>query len=42
MLRRIEEGSRLDRVMNVDLKGKLKQEGVLDVVKKGNRTGSKG
>ena len=29
VLRRIEGGSRLDRVRNVDLRGRLKQEGVL-------------
>ena len=34
VLRRIEGVSRLDRVRNVDLRGRLKQEGVLDTVKK--------
>ena len=34
VLRRIEGISRLDRVRNVDLRGRLKQEGVLDTVKK--------
>ena len=34
VLRRIEGVSRLDRVRNVDLRGRLKQEGVLDMVKK--------
>ena len=34
VLRRIEGGSGLDRVRNVDLRGRLKQEGVLDTVKK--------
>ena len=34
VLRRIEGGSRLDRVRNVDLRGRLKQEGGLDTVKK--------
>ena len=33
-LRRIEGVSRMDRVMNVDIRGRLKQEGVLDMVKK--------
>ena len=33
-LRRIEGVSRMDRVRNVDIRGRLKQEGVLDVVKK--------
>ena len=33
-LRRIEEGSRMDRVRNVDIRGRLKQKGVLDMVKK--------
>ena len=33
-LRRIEGVSRMDRVRNVDIKGRLKQEGVLDMVKK--------
>ena len=34
VLRRIEGVSRLDRVRNVDLRDRLKQEGVLDTVKK--------
>ena len=34
VLKRIEGISRLDRVRNVDLRGRLKQEGVLDTVKK--------
>ena len=34
VLRRIERVSRLDRVRNVDLRGRLKQEGVLDTMKK--------
>ena len=34
VLRRIERVSRLDRARNVDLRGRLKQEGVLDTVKK--------
>ena len=33
-LRRIEGVSRMDRVRNVDIRGRLKQEGVLDMVKK--------
>ena len=33
-LRRIEGISRMDRVRNVDIRGRLKQEGVLDMVKK--------
>ena len=33
-LRRIEGISRMDRVRNVDNRGRLKQEGVLDMVKK--------
>ena len=33
-LRRIEGGSRMDSVRNVDIRGRLKQEGVLDMVKK--------
>ena len=33
-VRRIEGVSRLDKVRNVDLRGRLKQEGVLDTVKK--------
>ena len=38
----IEGVSRLDRVRTVDLRGRLKQEGVLDTVKKWQQTGSKG
>ena len=34
VLRRIEGGSRLDKVRNVDLRGRLKQDGVLDTLKK--------
>ena len=33
-LRSIEGVSRMDRVRNMDIRGKLKQEGVLDMVKK--------
>ena len=33
-LRRIKGVSRMDRVRNVDIRGRLKQEGVLDMVKK--------
>ena len=33
-LRRIEGVSRMDGVRNVDIRGRLKQEGVLDMVKK--------
>ena len=33
VLRRIEGVSRLDRVRNVDIREKLRQEGVLDMVK---------
>ena len=33
VLRRIEGVSRLDRVRNVDVREKLRQEGVLDMVK---------
>ena len=33
-LRRIEGVSRMDRMRNVDIRGRLKQEGVLDMVKK--------
>ena len=33
-LRRIERVSRMDRVRNVDIRGRLKQEGVLNMVKK--------
>ena len=34
VLIRIEGVSRMDRVRNVDIRGRLKQEGVLDMVKK--------
>ena len=40
-LRRNEGVSRMDRVRNVDIRGRLKQEGVLDMVKSGSKTGSK-
>ena len=33
-IRRIEGVSRMDRVRNVNIRGRLKQEGVLDMVKK--------